>query len=511
MNENEKPQTQPLAQVLATLPSGRQMPNLSPGALETYIRTKYLRNEAEKARRMRHRKRHELYQDGGVQYIDKLIDDTYKKAEIRERLKAWARIARFDNPLKRIVNELSTVYQKPAIRTVGGDADNKRYLEVQRLCRQDERSRQINRLLNVHRSLFVGFRIRAADERPVIDIVTPDQCFAVTHPNDSTLLVALIIETNFQTAVMQRNAPAYTVWTDHESFFLTKDGVIIETSYQPHGLGRMPYVYVSLEPATAGFWPGEVGEDLVGATLSAWFANTNLMKETKSASKFPVVSGDTSTTARDQAADSDEVVEVSEGTAITTVDTSMDLDLFIGTSDHTIEHAANNYGMSSAVIKHQGVQSAEARELMRAPMKELRQEQMIPLVEFERDLVELQALVLKAEGVTELAFSPEGWAIKFSELKTPLDPQSALLVFEKERQLGLTNTVDYLMETRGLSEDQAWEVLVNNMVVELLRNVLMRPQQEISGSPGATTPGTEIEKEPKKGEPPANDQQRAAA
>lgn len=498
--------TTPIAETLAALPSGRKMPNLSKEALEQYLRVNYIKNAAERARRTRHKKRQDLYQDGGVEHIEKLIDDVYSKPEVRARLKAWAHVARFDNPLKRIVNELSTVYQKPALRTVKDAAANEKYRELQRLCRQAERSRQINRLLNVHRALFVGFRIRDADGRPVIDIVTPDQCFAVTHPNDDTLIVALIIEAKFKTAVVQNNAPKFLVWTEHESFYLTDNCSIV--GYEPHEFGRIPYVFVSLEPPTCGVWPGEIGEDLVGACVSAWFANANLLKETKSATKFPVVMGDTSNAARDQAADSDEVVEVPEGTAITTVDNSMDLGLFRGTSDHVIEHAANNYGMSGALLKHQGVQSAEAREVLRAPMKELREEQLVPLEAFEREFFELQIAILKVDA-SELLFSVDGWTLRFRETQTPLPPKERLEVFEQERRLGLTNTISYLMETLGLTEDEAWEVVIDNVIVELARNVLMRPLQAISGSPGATTPKPKAEEEPKMEE--ASEDEESAA
>lgn len=479
--------TTPLAEILATLPSGRKMPNLSNEALENYLRVNYITKANEKTRRLRHRKRLELFKDGGLQYIEQLIDDTYTKESVKQRLKAWAAVARFDNPLKRIVREISTVYQKPAMRTVADVDSNERYQKLQKACRQAERSRQINKLLNVHRSLFVGFRIREFDRKPMIDIITPDQCFAVTHPNDSTLLIALIIEVSFRTAVNSHNAPAYVVWTEHESFHLTKDARIVKGSYEAHGFGRIPYVHVSLEPAIDDFWCGEDGEDLVGATLSAWFANTNLMKETKSAAKFPVVAGDTSNSARDQAADSDEVIEVPEGTSINTIDTSMDLDLFQGTSDHVVEHAGNNYGLSGAAMKHQGVQSAEARELMLAPVKAIRDEQLVPITEYEEEFVVVQSVVCRVEG-HELAFDPAGFKIKYADNKTPLEPKKRLEVFEHERRLGLTNTIAFLMETQGLTEEQAWDVVVDSIVIEVFRNVLMRPLQAISGSPGAETP-----------------------
>lgn len=473
--------TTSIYETLAVLPSGRQMPRLDRAQLEAYLRRNYLDSKAETARRQMHARRQDLYQDGGLRYIDELIDKVFEKPALRERRKEWARVARFNNAIKRIVNELSTVYSKPAQRTVAGKVDQERYLEVQRLCRQDERFRQVNRLLNLHRGLFVGFRVRGADNRPVIDIATPDKCFAVTHPNDPSLLVALILDVQYQSAVVPRNVPAYLVWTDHERFHITKDGVIIENTYVEHGLGRMPWVYVTLEPALDGFWPGKVGEDLVAADLAIWFSNTSLLKETKSAARFPVVQGDMTTAARGQAADGDDVVELPEGTAISSVDTSMDVSLFQGSANHVLEHAGANYGMSMAQLKHQGVQSAEARELMRAPIKELRQEQMVPLTEFEREFVEVQEVVIGKDR-PDLAFKRDGWALRYGEVKTALSSKDSLEVFEQERRLGLTNTVAFIMERNGVSEEQAWELLTENVAVETARNVLMRPMAEQNGS-----------------------------
>lgn len=488
--EDTKAPIQPLAAILATLPSHDAGEPLSDEALAKYLKDHYIDNPAEKRRRLLHRRRQELYTDAGIEHIHRLIDEVYTKDTIRARLKAWAEVARFDNPIKRVTNDLSTVYRRKAKRTVSDPESNKRYRRLQQLCRQHERSRQINRLLNVHRSLFVGFRFREADRRPVIDIVTPDQCFAVGHPNDPTLLVALIIEVKFRTARLQSTAPKYLVWSAYESFYLTGQGSIVRR--EPNKFGRIPYVYATLEPPIDGMWPGDVGEDLVGATISAWFANTNLLKETKSATKFPVVQGDMTTAARDQAADSDEVVEVPEGSLISSVDNSMDLGLFRSTSDHVVEHVANNYGMSSGVVKHQGVQSAEARELMRAPMHEIQEEQQTPLEEFEREFAELQVAVLRVDEPS-LAFDLDGWAILFRQSKTPLDPKTRLEVFEHSRRLGLTNTLEYLMEEEGLDEEQAWAKLLWNIMVELIRNEAMRPLQAISGSPAAPADGPKEE------------------
>jgi hypothetical protein len=101
--------------------------------------------------------------------------------------------------------------------------------------------------------------------------------------------------------------------------------------------------------------------------VSSWLSSIFLLKEQKSATKQPVLQGDGTNIARSQAADSEVPIETADGQSITTVDMSMDLGMFRATSDHIIEHVAQDYGMSAALINQQGVQSAEARELMRVP------------------------------------------------------------------------------------------------------------------------------------------------
>ena len=113
-----------LLDTLAVLPSGANIGTWTMDELGRHLREKYFSNQDEKDRMERHALRDELYQDGGVAEMHKLIDAVYLDPEVKRKRKQWARWARSDNLTKRLVNEQSTAYQEPAIRKVGGPDSN---------------------------------------------------------------------------------------------------------------------------------------------------------------------------------------------------------------------------------------------------------------------------------------------------------------------------------------------------------------------------------------------------
>lgn len=477
-----------ILKTLATLPSGEvYTDDLSVEQLGEYLRD-YYDTQAEKDREARHRLRDELYCDGGVVAMAQLIDLIFVDREVADMRKRWIKHARFNNAIKRIVNELSSVYSEPAVREVEGDEDNRRYQEVQRRCRQAEQFIRVNRMLNLHRAVLVGFRVRKlanGELEPVIDIATPSIVRAVMHPNDATQVVGWLIRVahrNLHTTENDRR-PSWVLETDYERAYLDETLHILGAP-KPHGLDRCRWVPITRGPAMPGFWPGEEGEDLVAAQIAIWFANICMLKETKSATNQTVLSGDLTSMARGQAMDTETPIEAPEGVGVSTVDMSMDVKMFGATADHILEHAANNYGMSLSLIKHQSATSADSRELMRVPLRELRREQQVPLRAFEQQFVEVQAMVLRKD-LPELAFKTDGWTIDFGEAQTPLSERETADLFEKQRQLGLTNTVDFLIEKNpDLTEEQALELLRRNVEMELERNRLMRPLVAINGALG---------------------------
>lgn len=540
----EKPKTVSILKTLATLPSGMPGGDLNPNELTQYLQTHYKTTDEEQ-RNARHTLRDQLYRDGGDDHMKTVITKLFKDPTVQQLRKDVVPLAKYNNVIKRIVNEMSTVYSEPATRVVGeveetinrakaaadlvlaGQADpdslvvetpnNDAYQALLEQVCMNERMVEVGRLLNLHRALLVGFRVRMlpnGDREPTIDIATPANVRAITHPNDDSLVVAWLIRTCHKPARSSGDVPIWNLWSDHEVIPLRDDLSVIPGKPKDweHGLGVCPWVPVTLGPSSSGFWPGSEGEDLVAGHTTIWLEEIFLIKESKSATKQNIITGDGTNMARGQASDTEVVGELSDGQSMSTVDMSMDLDLFKGASGHVLDNLALNYGMLPAVTRGQHAESAEARELQLLPLKAIQRRQQVPLRRFEYRFAQVMSAVL-AVDLPAMSFVVEDWRIEFAESEIPLDPQSEQDLFEKRRAAGLDNTVDMIIRKRpGLTEDGAWEIVDRNIAVETKRNAKMRPLMKISGSMGASTPDGNAptfeanQGEPKDGEDPGDDE-----
>jgi hypothetical protein len=443
---------------------------------------------AEKQRKKNAARRQRLYMSSGDMDMSEFITTAVKDKTVQKKRLDFVRYAKFDNVTRHIVHEVSTVYALPAKRTVKGDDNNARYQEVQRISRQHEVMLRGNRLANLHKTVAFGPRVSdfTGRKRPVLDVVTPDCFTPIAHPLDPTELVCLVLDLAMSPEG-KGPKPMYVVWSEAEWFYLDASGFMLGEPVS-HSYGRIPWILFSIEPPAGCLVDSSAGEDLEAAHLSVWFLGVLLLKEAKSATKQHIISGELSRLKRDQPADSDLPIEAGEGTSITTVDNSMDLSMFRASADYVTERAAANRGIPPAVLRHEGATSAEARELQRVPLREIRLQQQIPFRDLERDLAELQSLVISAK-MPELAFDAVGWSVDFADPQTPLGQKEQLEVFEQERRLSMNSTIAEIMRRNpDLDYDAARAVMEQFAKDELDRNIILRPLQAIAGTPGATTP-----------------------
>jgi len=478
---------------LAVTPTGEPAMRLSIAEFGRYL-AETADTKDDKDREARHMRRDDIYSDGGVEHLEALIEAVFKDPRVRQLRKEWAPYTRFNNALKRIINEISTLYAEPAQRRVNGDENNAAYRSLLERLQFDAVAQQINRLFNLHRVLLVGFRVRRRPDdtrEPVVDVVTPRSFRVVVHPNDATMVLGYLIRTSTRAARGRGGKePAWVFWGEHECGQFTAEFSPIEGTWKDHGFGVCPYVHIARGVGRTGFWPGEEGEDLVAAAVAIWFAGILLLKETKSATKQTIVAGDVGSAIRDQPADSEVPSQIPDGVAVNTVDMSMDLTMFRDTIDHILESVANAYGMSAALVKHQGTQSADARELMRVPLRELRREQQPLFRLFERRFAEVMAAVLKVDA-PDLKFETEGWAMDFGEVQTPLMPNEELDLFLKKRAAGLDSTIEFVMRhDPDKTRDQAMAFVLANIDDETWRVREMRELQALSGAMGEAQTGT---------------------
>jgi hypothetical protein len=451
-----------------------------------HLRDQYIKNSNDMSRRAEARKRDQYYEGGGDEYIKRLIYLAFEDTLTRRLRADLVGAAKWNNVLKRVTRELATVYSKPATRKVSKDGET--YKEFQDLVGMDAVMRELDRKLVFQDDVWVQYRVQKDTQKPVVDVVSPAMFWAVSHPSDRTQMIAVVLDQTPER--VNRATPCYRVWTSEETFMLDQECRVIISSLEANSLKRIPGVLVSMRPAsTKGQLLTESpAADLVAAHEAIWFENILLLKESKSANRQAYLSGDTSRATFGQSADTEREVVLPEGVTVTVVDRGMDQAQFRDNADHIAERAAANYNLPPSLLHQEDSSSGAESHARRLPLRELREERVPVLRSAERDLAQIQSLV-NENDLPEYAFDVEGWGIDFGEVQQPMTEAELDAVFEKRRQLGLTNTISEIMARNPdlNSPEEAWKVLDANIKAETLRIAKMKEMLALSGSMGAST------------------------
>jgi len=474
-------------EILGTLPSGTISP-LDDDQMAKHLRDAYIFDDSEKARRAKMRDRIDLYNGSGQEQINAMFDSFFSNAKVRSLRKKFVELAMFQNLTRRIVREISSVYSEPALRIVAAPTMNARYKTLQQDMRLDRRMRVANQLLNLCNEVVVWFDLRAG--KPVLRIVTPDNFWAVSHPNDPTHCVAIIFDqapTDRQSA--SATTPHYLVVSDHESFSLNAEGNLLSSTRRPHGLSQMPMQLVHRTEPTVGLLDQFGGDDIRSAHLSLALINTMMLKHQKSGTKQAYASGDLGNVPRDQPMEEEHLLQMGEGVSLSTLDLGADPDSYIKAARSVIKQLAANYGIPESVfdLSYQATSGYEI-ELKRTGLREVRRDQILDWRPVERDLAKIMVEVL-AEASSEYAFNLNGWSINFGEVETPQDPMAMLTYWEKRRQMGLMNSVEMMQQLNPeMDEVQAAEQIAANAIVEAKRVDLYR---KLNISPNTPADGSD--------------------
>jgi hypothetical protein len=451
-----------------------------------YLRDQYIKNSNEMARRDEAKKRDAYYEGGGDEHLKRFIWIAFEDDAVRKLRADMVAQAKWDNVLRRVAQELATVYSQAPTRRIAGDAE--RYKDFLDLVKQDAVLREANKMLALHEDVWIQYRVKKSTGQPSLDVVTPSMFWAVSEPSDRTELLAIVLD---QTPPrVNRATPCFRVWTKDETLMLDADCRVIVATIETNALGRLPGVLASMVPASA---KGQLladcpSADLVAAHESVWFQNVLLVKESKSANKQAYLSGDTSKAIMGQSADTEREVLLPEGTAVTTVDRGMDMAPFRDNANYMRERTAANRGIPPSSLDRKESSSGAEVHLRNLPLRTLRLEQILVLRGVEKEIAEIQSQINKND-LPEYAFDTAGWGIDFAEVQQPLTEAEADAVFEKRRQLGLTNTLDEIIRRNPdlRSHEEAMKVLDANIKAETARIAMMKDMLAMSGSMGAST------------------------
>lgn len=464
-------------------------------AVGTELAKRYIANDEEMRRRDMARKRDEFYRGKGDLHIERLVDIAFRDPEVRRLRKELVRFAKWDKFIGRVVREKATVYSEAASRHVA-DRDIQ-YQAFQKRVRLDATMRAVNRMLVLHEEVWVQYRVRDTPrgKEPVIDVVSPAAFWAIAHPNDPTMLVGIILDQRAKSTppgqALDGNAtaPAFRVWADDETFLLDGKGRVIETSYEAWSLGRMPGTLASIEPpATKGRLLEECpNNDLVAAHEAIWFVNLLGLKEIKSANRQTYVSGDVSNVPMGQSADTEHEAFLGEGVNVSSVDRGMDNEQFGAMALRIGDDAGANHGLPPSV-RHQRDASSGAEIFLRTlPLRQLRIEQVPVMREVEDEVFTITNLV-NAKDLTDEVYPTEGRTVDFGEVQQPMTEPEKDAVFEKRRQLQLTDTVEETMARNPDITDpaQAAAKIQLHNVRETARVAAMQALQQMNGSSSTT-------------------------
>lgn len=457
-----------------------------------WLRDNYVESATEKVRQAQAAKRDELFEGKGDQYVDKLIETAFKDQFNREQREALVEWAKWNNVIRRVAVETATVYSEPAKRLVAND--NGTYQDFLERVNMDAVMRELDQKLVYHEDVWVQYRVRGEGDaaEPVIDIVTPARFWAVADPGDSTHLIA-IIQRIGSTRLRETDAH-FIVQTADEVFRMDAKCRVIQTSLETPTLGRLSGVLATTRPPSTKqqLLADEPCADLTAAHLTVWFQNVSLLKESKSATRQNYIQGDTSRATMGQTSDTERDVFLPEGVSVSSVDRGMDLSIFRENADHILERAAANHGLPPSVLHHRDSSSGAEVNLRRLPIRENRKKRIPFLRRVERELAEIMSAV-NAIKLPRFAFNTDGWSMDFGEVEQPLTDAEQDAVFEKRRQLGLTNTLEEIKRRNPdvSTDERALEVLEANIAAETLRIEAMKEWMVASGALGAAQPANE--------------------
>jgi hypothetical protein len=417
------------------------------------LRECYINNDLENARRELAQKRDDLYEGRGHKYLELMIETAFKSKFNQDQRKALVPWSKWNNVIGRIVHEKAKVYAVPAKRHVANG--DELYQKFIKRVRMDACMKELNRKLVLHEDVWVQYRVRNTPRgrEPVIDVISPARFWAITHPNDSTMLIGIILDQRPLGALPDSYAAAFRVWTDAETFLLDGAGRVMEHTVQAWPLGRMPGVLATTRPpSTKGaIMACEPLADGVAAHEVVWFLNLTVLKESKSKNRQNYASGDVDEATFNQDADSETDVVLPEGVNVQSIDRGMDLKQFTDTNVTVVDDSFANHGIPPSVAHQRDATSGAEVYLRRIPLAELRIEQIEVMRTTEHEMAKIEAGVnnLPNEGggfeLGEYAFDADGFSVDFGEVRQPLTPQEQDAVFEKRRSLGLTDTIEETM------------------------------------------------------------------
>ena len=401
---------------------------------QNFLRAKW---QADRDRQAEAQEKLDIYMDDFEAIIEDKIGELFSPTT-RDRL--LYHVNQSQNILKRVVNEISTLYKTEAVRTTEPESD--RYKELLESLSLDVTMKKINRYTNLLNESLLKVGIRYG--QIVHDIITPNICTVIQNEADPTQADAIIYMTTRANTVGSSEI-RYHYWSKDGDYLIYDESFqIVERVYDSYDeSGQLRYPYINSETGQYllpfvifhrqqpdyNLWDQDSGRDLYNATVTTAIKMSLFDYYFKTGSfKQIYLIGDKAEMASKQVLDPLTVLRGSgEGAAIGVLDREINMDQLKNAIIFQINSIINNYGISadqySLIVSEM---SGRALKIRNRGLLEIRKEQLPIFKSSEQELFKVTRAVNNAHFPKLQIPDNVKFDIDFGELEIPEDPMEDL-------------------------------------------------------------------------------------
>lgn len=461
-------------------------------------------NNKHRTRRETIATRLKLYRDQITVPLSQVIDQIYVTPEMRETLKAYVVVSAGQNVSRRIVNEVASLYDRWALRTLPDADANERLRAEEKRLRLHFIHQEAHRLANLCNEAMI-WQFTGIDDKTALRIVTPDAFDAIPDPRDPLVPAAMLLD--FAPTCMRPTAsmPHWEVWDDTYRYRISGEGRLVNAdgsiavAPEAHGLARVPWVLFHRREPTTCILDASYGEDIKSTHLAVALLDVMVMRLSKTQGENqPVLAGNLAAMVSNQTMNGENPLRLPPDVVASMLNMKTDPDHYLAVKKDKISSCAQSYGMNYEQFTNNDTaeaQSGKAYQVRREKLTELRLEQRGRAMMHESMVVEL------------IGFSPEGLRVDFQEQAMPMDAAEEVTLLDEKMRKGLDSPVAYMMRkdpdlTRELAIKQILDNLQDYAMLIVAVRALNVPANGDAGNPGQSPQENGAMGGPKPKDPP---------
>lgn len=465
-------------------------------AIAEHIRKTYLGTETSPDAKIQptnpHRKRRRqaaewlrFYRDEYIEDVNTLVELIYEHPRNKEERKKVAELAMAMNVTARIVNEISPVYDKPAVRRFADTVKDAQFRMLEAQLELHDLLQEAHRLTTLLNEILLWSATSPVSGDRSLRIITPDSFDVVPDPRNRLVVAGVLLDTEpvvFGAGVDIARMQHFELWDDTNLIRLDQAGRIIGDP-EPHNLGRIPGLLVHRRKPTDALLDQHSGRDIIGAHKAIVFFHLCVLRLAKAQGENqPVLRGILARVAAGQPFDGETPVALPPEVTLEMLNSKTDPDHFLLAIRHWVGSVAQRYGMSYEQVTFQETTdstSGRAYQVRREKLTEIRQQQKKRWARVERDLMDL------------LGLGSDGFSVDFAELAVPQDATEEVALLDAKMRLGLDNPVAYIQRKNpDLDANEATAELRKNLTITQkvwdMARAMQTPAAADTQNPGKT-------------------------